>query len=82
MRYFSIFFNCGKIHKTNDVFEFKVTRFQDITEIIAPFFKQYNVKGFKAKQFSQFIEVLELMKNKEHLTPNGIRKIRKMIAEI
>jgi len=41
-----------------------------------PLFKQYEIKGTKYLDFLDFCLVAELMKNKSHLTVEGLEKIR------
>ena len=43
---------------------FKVTKFQDITNKIIPIFKKYNILGVKALDFADWCKVAELMKEK------------------
>jgi hypothetical protein len=74
-------FRCGRIVSRSFVstVEFEVTKFSDITEIIIPFFfSKYPVQGDKVKDFNDFKKVAELMKNKAHLTPEGIEEIKKI----
>jgi hypothetical protein len=57
---------------------FKVTKFSDIANIIIPFFKKHPIPGVKSKDFNDFCLVAELIKNKEHLTEEGLNRIRKI----
>jgi hypothetical protein len=43
----------------------------DINNIIIPFFDKYPIIGYKAYDFEDFKEVLNLKKNKLHLTEEG-----------
>ena len=43
---------------------FKVTKFQDISNKIIPIFKKYNILGVKALDFADWCKVAELMKEK------------------
>ena len=71
---------CGNcyfdISKENKKIIFVVRKLSDITNIIIPFFDKYPIFGVKAKDFEDFKKVAELMKNKAHLTPEGLEKIR------
>jgi hypothetical protein len=49
-----------------------VDRLSDITDKIIPLFKKYPIEGVKAKDFADFCEVAELMKNKAHITEVGL----------
>jgi hypothetical protein len=76
------YFECGRYNE--DSGQFIVTKFEDLTNIIIPFFGKYPIlssggpegTGVKAKDFSDFCTVAELMKNKTHLTKEGLEKIR------
>lgn len=57
---------------------YRVEKFKDILEKIIPFFKKYPIKGIKAKDFSDFCIVSELMIKKEHLTQEGFTQILKI----
>jgi len=51
---------------------FRVENFKDIIEKIIPFFEQYPIEGVKALDFLIFKEVAQLIKEKKHLTKEGI----------
>ena len=44
----------------------KIAHYFDIQNKIIPFFKKYHILGIKSKDFEDFKEVAELVKNKEH----------------
>jgi hypothetical protein len=52
----------------------------DIENKIIPFFNEYPILGVKSLDFADFKKVALLVKNKEHLKPEGLQKIRE-IAE-
>lgn len=54
----------------------KVSNFPDISTKIIPFFQRYPLQAKKRLQFKQFCQVAELIKTKQHLTPEGIEQIR------
>jgi len=72
------YLNCGRISKRGDVVDFHVTKLTDIAEKIIPFFKKYPVIGVKMENFEDFCKVAELMKEKAHLTEEGLEQIRKI----
>lgn len=76
MRSINQYLKCGNLIKKERAVYFTVSKFSDLTEIIIPFFKQNPIYGIKSKDFSDFCEVAELMKNKSHLTLKGFNKIR------
>ena len=74
------YFGCGKFYiRTNeDICDFKVLIFKDITNKIIPFFQKYPILGIKALDFADWCKVAELMQNKVHLTKEGIDEIKKI----
>jgi len=72
------FFGCGKINydSRGSAVYFIVQKISDITEKIVPFFDEYPILGEKSKDFEDFKKVSELMKNKAHLTSEGLEQIR------
>jgi len=71
------FLGCGDYYaRTNrDEGNFTVAKFSDIELKIIPFFKQYPVLGVKSLDFSDFCEIADIVKVKEHLTEEGLAKI-------
>ena len=80
MRSFVIFFKCGRVYPNRDAFYYRVSKFDDIIEKIIPFFKNYPIKGMKALDFRDFCRVAEMMKAKQHLTEEGLEKIKKILT--
>jgi hypothetical protein len=56
--------------------KYKVSNFYDISNKIIPFFEKYPLQAKKRLQFKEFCYVVELIKAKAHLTPEGIAKIQ------
>ena len=54
----------------------KVSNFPDISQKIIPFFQRYPLQAKKRLQFEKFCLAAGLIKRKQHLTPEGIEKIR------
>jgi hypothetical protein len=71
------FLGCGNLRRKRDVYELQVSKFSDIEKMIG-FFEKYPIIGIKAKNFCDFRIVDGLMKNKVHLTDEGVAKIRKI----
>ena len=72
-----IYLDCGVVYKNLTWIDYRVTKLEDILNKIIPFFKKYRIRGVKALDFADWCEVAEMMKNKEHLTPGGLSKIKK-----
>ena len=71
------FFNCGYVtqYKNRKVCEFVTTKIKDIINYIIPFFDKYEIKGSKYNDYIKFKEAAFMIKNKEHLTEEGLTKI-------
>jgi len=73
----------GRLSRKRDVYEFQVSKFSDVEKVIA-LFNKYPILGEKAKDFSDFCLVADLMRNKVHLSAGasspeeGLAKIRKI----
>ena len=67
---------CDNIVKDRETYHYRVTKFNGIYEIIIPFFFKYPVIGVKSKDFQDFCVVADLMKEKKHLTAEGLEQIR------
>jgi hypothetical protein len=74
------YLDCGKVSKRLNACDFRVWRFNDLTDKIIPFFQKYPVQGIKARDFEDLCKTAELMKTKTHLTSEGLELIRKIKA--
>jgi len=54
---------------------FYVNSLKDLIEVIIPFFDKYPLITQKQGDYILFKQAIELMKNKEHLTVEGLTKI-------
>ena len=76
MERIATFFECGGVKKRNiDAVDFKLNKFEELENIIIPFFDKYSLIGDKVKNFEDFKKVSDLMVNKSHLTEEGLNKI-------
>lgn len=71
------YFKCGLVEKDSrgPWLYYTVNNFSDINVKIIPFFIQYNIIGSKNFDFNDWCKIATLMKNKEHLNPEGLKKI-------
>jgi LAGLIDADG endonuclease len=71
------YWGCGRIEasSTESVVRFSVNKFEDINNQIIPFFQKYPLQGIKLSNFLDFFKVAELIKDKAHLTEEGLEKI-------
>lgn len=73
---------CGqvKVREEGSCADFIVTKFKDIDEKIIPFFVKYPLTGCKKEEYLDFCKAAELIKNKAHLTSEGLEEILKIKA--
>lgn len=76
------YFGCGKVYKKTgkDAVDFMVTGFPDITDKVIPFLCEYSILGKKSEDFKDFCIIAELMKDKKHLTQEGLEQILRIKA--
>ena len=74
------YLNCGKIYipSTRNEINFFISVYSDIIEKIIPIFEEYPLIGVKKEYYRDFVKVAELIKSKEHLTEEGIKKIEEI----
>lgn len=73
------FLKCGRYVKSPEGYnhcKFIVSSLSEITENIIPFFEKYQIKGVKNLDFLDFCKVAQIMINKNHLTKDGLEKIK------
>jgi hypothetical protein len=79
------FFGCGAIfvnrrhdnHKEN-IYRFCIRCLKDLHEKVIPFFRDNQLRISKRHDFTIFCEVVEMMRNRHHLTLEGLEKIRQL----
>ena len=76
--YLKDYFGCGRLIEPADYnhLDYVVTKFSDLTDKILPFFGKYSLGGSKVLEFLDFCKVIEIVKNKGHLTESGLKEIR------
>ena len=73
------FFKAGKVYyKSGEIIEFRITKIEDLTDKVITFFDKYKILGSKSEDYSDFKKISELLKNKKHLTSEGLNLIRKI----
>jgi len=80
------FFDCGRInvnvrhdnHRAS-MYRYIVRRFSDLESVIVPFFRKHKLLTAKRDDFEKFAEVVELMKDRHHLTWSGISEIARIV---
>lgn len=70
------YLNCGRLITSLNANRVRISRFQDIKNIIVPFFNKYPIQGNKRLDFLDFCKVVDLIeKNKYYLTSGGLDQI-------
>jgi hypothetical protein len=77
-------FGAGNIfHNINDnTYKYKVSKINEINNIIIPHFKRYYLITQKRIDFELFSRIVEIIRNKEHLTTQGLQKIVNLKATL
>ena len=81
------YFGCGKIYENRradnhreNLYRYCVRSLSDIQDKIIPFFEQFDLQTAKKQDFIAFCKVVELMKNRIHLTESGLQNIRDLAS--
>lgn len=71
------YLGCGRlsISEKQNFSNFIVTKLSDILDKVIPFFNEYPVQGVKALDFADFKRAAELIKDKRHLTEEGLKEL-------
>lgn len=74
------YLDCGQVYVrgSGNAVDFKITKFDNLIGKLIPFFITNPLIGVKALDFQDFCKIAELMKNKGHLTPEGLEEIKKI----
>jgi hypothetical protein len=84
LRSFIPYLGCGQYSKrsgkNSPAGDYLVTKLEDITEKIIPFFDKYPLQGTKSNDYIDFVKIMEIMKKKGHLTVEGLDQIKKIKA--
>ena len=70
------------IYYGNNSVNLQVVKYSDIRDVIIPFFNKYPIEGQKSLDFYDFVKVVDIINNKEHLTLEGFNKIIKIKASM
>ncbi len=74
------YLKCGRLQPSRNTVELTVSKYDDIINIIIPFFEEYSILGVKQLDYNDFKTVVYLLKEKAHLTAEGLKKIYKIKA--
>ena len=70
--------NCGRYIPKSGYGAFIVEKFTDVFDKVIPIFEQFKLHGVKSKNFEDFKKAALLIKNKQHLTREGLDQIKKI----
>ena len=77
------FFGCGVVRQNHgDRMAYRVRGVEHLQERVIPFFEKHSLKTKKHLDFLKFRKVLMMMQRNEHLTLDGIEKIRQIASEM
>ncbi len=77
------FFGCGVVRRNHaDRMAYRVRSVEHLRERIVPFFEKHPLKSKKYLDFLKFRKILLLMERDEHLTTDGIEKIRAIASKM
>jgi LAGLIDADG DNA endonuclease family protein len=77
------FFGCGVVRNNHgDRLAYRVRALEHLRGRIVPFFLEHPLKSKKHADFTKFRRVLEMMETGEHLTADGIERIREVAAQM
>ena len=89
LKIFERYFGCGKIfiNKRYDnhseyLYRYCVRSIKDLHGCIIPFFKKYQLRTAKQKDFKIFAEIINMVIQKKHLSKSGLRIIAKKIEKM
>ena len=78
IRSFVDYFGCGSYYSYKKYAEYKCQSFQHNYDIIIPFFQKYPILGIKSLDFMDWCKIAKMVKNKAHLTEEGLNQIREI----
>jgi len=70
--------NCGRYIPKSGYGEFIVEKFTDVFDKVIPIFEEFKLHGVKSNNFEDFKKAALLIKNKQHLTREGLDKIKEI----
>lgn len=76
-------FQCGVVRVNHgDRYSYRVRSKDDLLKKIIPFFEKHSLKTKKRVDFAKFKKVLQMMQRNEHLTEEGLQKIREITDQM
>lgn len=79
------FWGCGKNYfqkeyrkNQRDNYRFEIFNYQQLKDIVVPFFQKHPLESKRIKDFELFCKILDLAMKKAHHTKNGLQQIKKL----
>ena len=89
LRVLQEFFACGRVYRnrrydnrSEDVYRYCVRALEDLRRIIIPFFQRNELRTAKAEEFKRFVQVVQLMEERRHLSSEGLEQIRAIASQM
>ncbi len=77
------YFGCGVVRRNHGArMAYRVRKLEHLRERIVPFFMKHRLKSRKRQDFEKFRRVVEMVARGEHLTEEGLERIRKIVAQM
>jgi hypothetical protein len=80
MRSIIEYLGCGNVTVSRSAVDLRITKLNDLTDKVLPFFDKFPLQGFKYLDYLIFVELVKLMNEKAHLTDEGLAKIIELKA--
>ena len=75
------YFKCGVVRKNHGTrLSYRVRGQENLLQRVIPFFEKHQLKTRKRVDFQKFRKVILIMEKQEHLTEDGLEKIRQIKA--
>ena len=74
------YLDCGQttVYDNHNYIRYTVSNIPDIMEKVIPFFDKYLIVGVKSQDYEDFKQVVLMVKDKKHLTSEGLNLIKKI----
>ena len=78
------YFGCGWIResKSDRTFKYEARSVADLVDHVVPHFEAYPLRGAKRRSFSGFAQVCQMIRQGDHLTPEGMAEIVRIAYEM
>ena len=82
-------FGCGAVYRQlekrknhSECYRFEINSQKDIQETLIPFFDKHPLQGPKQREYKIFRQIAVMIKEKQHLSREGLMKIRKLKSKM